>query len=254
MAISSKTLFHFTDSLSNLVNILTNEFKPNLSLENFGDILSDSRIESEEAIPMVSFCDIPLSQAKEHLEFYGNYGIGLSKEWGIANGVNPVMYLEPNSYLTKHFLKLLELSHSKCDSKMASIFFEIASFVKLYKGICYRKGSYLPERTFYNEREWRFVPICPKEMKFSDFLDSCFMSKEEFMNEIIRQETNSRLSSMFRLSFDPNNIKYIIVSNDSEILPTVKAIKDIKGDKYSYDLLQVLTTRVISATQIKEDF
>jgi hypothetical protein len=254
MVISSNTLFHFTDNINNLIDILTNEFRPHISLEIFGDIFSGADIGNAEAIPMVSFCDLPLSQVKDHVEFYGNYGIGLSKEWGIANGVNPVMYLEPRSYLKKHFLKLLEISDVKVDKDILSTFFEIASFVKIYKGICYRKGKYLPDIIFYNEREWRFVPLRPEGMLPEKFLNSFFMSAEEFLDEQQRESVNSRLRSAFKLSFEPNSIKYIIVSNENEILPMVKAIKEIKGNKYSYDLLQILTTRVISASQIKEDF
>jgi hypothetical protein len=44
------------------------------------------------AIPMVCFCDLPLSLIKKHVEEYGGYGIGLNKTWGVKNGVAPVIY------------------------------------------------------------------------------------------------------------------------------------------------------------------
>jgi hypothetical protein len=54
--------------------------------------------------PMISFCDLPLSLAKDQFSKYGNYAIGLSKEWGVANKLNPVIYIEQNSGIA-HDLK-----------------------------------------------------------------------------------------------------------------------------------------------------
>ena len=73
--ISSSTLFHFTSSIDYIRSILEDEFRPNLSLED----LSCLELQEKVAIPMVSFCDIPLSQTKAHMQYYGHYGIGLAK-------------------------------------------------------------------------------------------------------------------------------------------------------------------------------
>src|SRR5229473_2461542 len=91
--LSANTLFHFTSSLDNLINILTNEFHPNFCLENLSTLLKDPILEM--AIPMLSFCDIPLSQTGFHLSVYGDYGIGLTKSWGKQNGISPVLYTYP---------------------------------------------------------------------------------------------------------------------------------------------------------------
>jgi hypothetical protein len=98
--ISSDTLFHFTNSIQNIVNILSLEFHPNFSLEDFSSL--DPPNKFKRAIPMVSFCDIPLSQTKEHMEVYGYYAIGLSKSWGQQNGVTPVLYAYQGSPLAKN--------------------------------------------------------------------------------------------------------------------------------------------------------
>ena len=44
------------------------------------------------AVPMVCFCDLPMSLIDKHLKEYGPYGIGLDKGWGLKNGVAPVTY------------------------------------------------------------------------------------------------------------------------------------------------------------------
>jgi hypothetical protein len=76
--LSANTLFHFTNSFDNLEGILTNEFYPRYCLENFDVILAELLDLRELAIPMISFCDIPLSQIRKHVGYYGCYAIGLT--------------------------------------------------------------------------------------------------------------------------------------------------------------------------------
>ena len=64
MPISSNSLFHFTDTVENLFNILINDFIPHYSLEK----IKVGNMMFEFAFPMVCFCDIPLSQIKNHIE------------------------------------------------------------------------------------------------------------------------------------------------------------------------------------------
>ncbi|WP_425509081.1 abortive infection system antitoxin AbiGi family protein [Xanthomonas euroxanthea] len=57
---------------------------------------SESYIEGgqiEFAAPMVSFCDLRLSELRSHMTNYGCYGLGMKKEWAARNGVNPVYYI-----------------------------------------------------------------------------------------------------------------------------------------------------------------
>ena len=75
MAISANTLFHFTRDMDTLLSILRSKFYPRLCLEQKIVPTLDLRL----AIPMVCFCDIPLSQISEHTEMYGEYAIGIKK-------------------------------------------------------------------------------------------------------------------------------------------------------------------------------
>jgi hypothetical protein len=87
--LSSATLFHFTQSLDTLKQILTDGFKPYYSSED----LTMFGVRECPGIPMVSFCDIPLSQTTQHVTHYGRYALGLTKEWGMERNVVPVHYI-----------------------------------------------------------------------------------------------------------------------------------------------------------------
>ncbi|MCD4704609.1 hypothetical protein K8R66_00875 [bacterium] len=102
--LSSDTLFHYTTSFDIIKKILTEGFKPNYSLENFEFLFEEvGNIKNHHFIPMVCFCDLPISSAKEYIFKDRKYAIGLSKEWGEVNGLNPVMYISRNSKVIKNF-------------------------------------------------------------------------------------------------------------------------------------------------------
>ncbi len=102
--LSANTLFHYTTSFKILKKILKEGFKSSHSFENF-EFLFEGEINSTNYnfIPMVSFCDIPISSAKDHINKYGKYAIGLSVKWGVDNGLNPVMYISRNSKVINNF-------------------------------------------------------------------------------------------------------------------------------------------------------
>ena len=99
MALSPSTLFHFTSKLG-LMGLLKDNFKLKYCLEKLNHKIKPV----EFAIPMVSFCDIKISQILEHIEKYGYYGIGLSKDWAIENGLNPVIYLNSSSQFASNLM------------------------------------------------------------------------------------------------------------------------------------------------------
>ena len=60
---------------------------------------------------MVCFCDIPLSRTEEHVKFYGEYGIGLAKEWAERNNVTPILYVSSTNHLPKTFRDIVDHAH-----------------------------------------------------------------------------------------------------------------------------------------------
>ena len=68
----SHTLFHFTKSRDTLKLVLKNGFWPRYCLEDIQWIGEDRF--PYISIPIVCFCDIPLSRIQEHVGCYGEFG------------------------------------------------------------------------------------------------------------------------------------------------------------------------------------
>ncbi|MED8860686.1 abortive infection system antitoxin AbiGi family protein, partial [Escherichia marmotae] len=111
MSLHPKILFHFTDK-DGLLNILEHTFKISYARER---IQGKNEIR-EFGIPMVSFCDIKLSDLKDHIDKYGDYGIGLNKAWANSKGLNPVWYVSKNSEFPDAFTSALNSLYRKMDS------------------------------------------------------------------------------------------------------------------------------------------
>jgi len=255
--ISANTIFHFTKSIENIENILTNNFSPRYCLERL-DFMPKSNFDI--AIPMVCFCDIPLSQITEHVKTYGNYAIGLKKEWAIKNSISPVIYLNNDSRTTSSINnifkrtaildRLTNIIKQKTSADATRDFLELLFYCKVYNGKMWRDNKLKENITFYNEREWRYVP---KLNELESINPRLLINKKEFDDIENRRELNNKLTQ-FKLHFTPNEIKYIIISKESQRINMVQLIEKIKGSDFSQNELKKLSSKIISIEQINEDF
>ncbi|MEM9679433.1 MAG: abortive infection system antitoxin AbiGi family protein, partial [Bacteroidota bacterium] len=67
MAISTNSIIHYTNSFKTLTSILKEGFKIKYCAEEL-DLFEDKG--SLAAHPMISFCDIPLSDSVQHFDAY----------------------------------------------------------------------------------------------------------------------------------------------------------------------------------------
>lgn len=245
--ISSRSLFHFTRKLEYLIQILEYEFRPRYYPEK---LTINSGIENFRAIPMVCFCDIPLSQVKNHIETYGEYGIGLSEAWVFKGKLNPVLYLKTDSTVAKNLIEILNAFQDQAFAKSAKLenakygFLKLIRNIKNYKGDFERDGRTFTVK-FYDEREWRYTPETSSGIDF-------WLEKEKYEDPIILAEANAKVGQL-KLQFNPEDIKYIIVKNEGEIKAMITALNSMKS-KFSLDEVEILTTRILTSEQIKNDF
>jgi hypothetical protein len=243
--ISSSSLFHFTRRLEYLIDILQNNFKPRYYPELFFLV---SRKYTNRAIPMVCFCDIPLSQVIFHTKTYGQYGIGLTKKWAFRNKLNPVLYLQKESNLAislrnvftfmrkpELFSKYKELKDSRDSYR------KVLRYIKNYEGDFQRDGKIMKNVKFYNEREWRYTPEIDENVRF-------WLKKEEYEDQIIISEANKKVSE-FPLLFEPDDIRFIILKYKKEVSTVIGVLKERFPKKY-----EILATKILTYDQIKNDF
>lgn len=202
------------------------------------------------AVPMVCFCDIPLSNISEHTKKYGNYAIGIKKTWAMKQGVTPILYVHDNSNFIDfgrealnwsiELNELRKVSSKERLSQVLSLFF----MMKPYEGMQSINGNTKRVR-FYDEREWRYIPpINGKKLNFlveSEYKDADHIIETNLYNE------------QYGVTFNPDVINYIIVDKEDEIIPLMHELGNIKGD-FPYRSVELLYSRIISMDRIKEDF
>jgi len=236
----SHTFFHFTKEIDTLKSILKNGFWTRYCQEDFE--WYNPEINSI-CYPMVCFCDIPLSRIDEHIDFYGNYGLGLTKKWGFSNELNPVIYLS-NKPLKKSLLTLFSQNQNQeYYPNSASDINSILSFIKPVKGNIKKEGKSI-EKDFYQENEWRYIPSSPKIQMW--------ISKEDFENEEIKNKFNKSAQEHGSLKFHPNDIKYIFVKSDLDIPNIIDFIQSTFSN-YSDNELKILISRIVSLESLNAD-
>lgn len=240
MPVSANTLFHFTKNIDNLIGILQNEFKPYYCEEKSLWCLSEDHAMFDVvwAVPMVCFCDLPLSMVRNHMDDYGEYALGMSKRWGIKKGLNPVIYVCNGSDLAKALF-----NSNKFEKSERSMNFE--AYIKPYEQTRddIKKQKY---KRFYDEREWRYVPTQRDD-------DMLAIGPDIYYYERKLADANKRIGDKYRLSFGPNDIKYIVIHSEEERLRIIDTIEDVKG-RYPSRIVKKLTSRILSSRQIKDDF
>ncbi|HAS8438965.1 TPA: DUF3265 domain-containing protein, partial [Vibrio vulnificus] len=247
MTLSSNSIIHFTNSENALKGILTSDFKVKYCKERVN--LNGTVIEF--CAPMVSFCDIPLSKVKDHIFKYGNYGIGLTKEWAERSGLNPVLYMEKHSVLAGNmrdvaFEALGDGREVEEWSSHQQQLADIIRYVKNYQDDLKRKDEVLKDYRFSDEREWRWCP------PFDD-VPSMMIDTNWYIKEQNKPKYDAQVQGV-TLTFEPKDIKYIIIKSDSEISDFIDLLRREKGSKYTYDDIERLTTRIITTDQIMSDF
>lgn len=177
------------------------------------------------------------------MDTYGDYAIGLRKEWGIEKKLAPVLYAHKGASLVRNLPELLEDAGG--NDVIMNHLIDLLCRLKPYEGTFWRHGRPVGNTRFYDEREWRFVP---KEIAKLQFLVDAAAT-----DKAARDKANADVAEQ-KLTFDLTDIRYVIVRSESEILPTIHELERTQPNEYSQDQLRLMISRIICAEHIREDF
>lgn len=242
MELSSNVLWHQTD-YNGLIGIIREQgFFYAYSKEDFTAFYG-----RKIGFPMISLCDLPLSQFDDYIDKYGGYCIGLSHEWGVKNGFTPVWY---NFYGTSG--SLLEFLSKNENLSEESLYYLLSS-IKPYEATLFRKKKSYEKYRFYDEREIRCVPTV--EQLKNNKLQIKLSSAEYDAFKEIRKKLGKKpyLEELDKIKFKYSDIKFIIVKEEHQIEKFYNEIMDsfrgeIEEEKKITHYVPILTYK-----QIKED-
>lgn len=230
-------LYHCT-KFEYLKGILESKaFKPSYCLEPIWYF--DDKINL--AFSMVCFADLMEAELKEHMnKFHSDCYLQMSKEWARKNGLSNVLYYETKTNSAFAFREIVNYAVERLrNSRKAELDkFTIGAsllmaLTKPYKGYYWDKNKQdwsSEETQFFNEREWRFIPITKKHEHF-------YLEEEEYKNEATRNRYLDELTnnSENRLHFSWDDIKVIGIG----IKEYENEISQILRNHYNLDISDI---------------
>lgn len=152
------------------------------------------------AYAVVCFADLLPDEVERHLQsFNSDSYIVMSKQWAIRNFLSPVVYYTKETVppaTMKHWINFFINNQEKIDIKgdeellykSTSLMF---AYMKQYEGVYYdaKRDKFSDDkRTFYLEREWRWIP-------FVENGEAYYLPMNMFLNEDIRKQKKDELIS-----------------------------------------------------------
>ena len=265
----SSSLIHFTDRLEYLKGILKDGFRFSYCREEYPKALVNNIKNQEKKdfiptncclnenicnkvlIPMVSFCDIPLTRSNVHAQKYGYYGVGTDRE--LARDIYP--QLMPVQYMSSERFRLALNDISVIFAESENINRQINDSVKLIIGTTKVYSTLRKERDVlcYEEREWRVIHSDNGITEWGWGLEDRW--KEAYNDRLHSNPDLSYLSFIVvedsegaRIVEENINklITHILVQNETEIPEIAEFIMDENNSIFGYALPKKCRLQLIS--------
>lgn len=188
------------------------------------------------AFPMISLCDLPLSEFASNNWTYGDFAIGFSQNWGSKNRFTPVCYCNKNSIFLKRLIDSLNKNRSP---EINNKILYCCAYLKYVQGPLKTSKKSFTNYKFYDEREERLI-LDPEENKGIKFI----LYGDEY-NQYKRDNKNSSLVNNKFVEFENKDIRYIVANSNENI---AKAKRILFKDTENIDNIVFLTK-----SQVTED-
>ena len=280
----SSSLIHFTNKFEYLQGIIKNGFRFSYCKEEYPKALvfnmknygkshfvphnyhfdkSGSQYDAV-LIPMVSFCDIPLTRSGMHMQKYGFYGVGIDRE--LARSIYP--QLMPVQYMSSERFRLALNEISMIFAESKNINKQITDSLKLMIGTTKVYSTLRKKENVlcYEEREWRVIHSDDEETYWGWGLKDK-RTKEAYNN---RLHSNSDLAYLSFIVVEDSEgakiveeninklITHILVQSEEEIPIIAEFIMDqnntIFGYALSKDCRLLLISKLNSFERLSKDY
>lgn len=200
-----------------------------------------------------------------HTDFYGEYGIAFSKEWGEKNNLQPIHYLNEQSLYTKHFAETINdaLNTNNVSDSYVDDILDRLCFIKPLRGIMKRKnkketGEEIEigfQKNFHDEKEWRYVPS-------RESIRRTNVERIVANSYLLDMDINSRLSTdqykELWLHYNYEDIRYIIVPDISARIDFINTILSISEEQFNSesDIMTqkyILISKILVLEEIRKD-
>ncbi|MEK4660601.1 abortive infection system antitoxin AbiGi family protein [Priestia sp. FSL H7-0729] len=263
---SANVLFNFMPKLEYLKSKLSKKaLIPRFYEENIAYL--DLSHMDKVAFPMVCFCDIHLNKLTYHMggsnssDGYGRYGIGMSKTWGIQEGVQPISYMNSSSALLSDFKiafkhAMEQMNDGTGDEILQNQLLTHLLFIKPLNGeMAKQRGTSFEHisKNFHDEREWRFVP------NFSDVDTdlSLLIPQNVLVNNLNNLVCNAYSEGIEQkeelwLKFEYEKIEYLIVDTVEDRDNIIHFIMDELHTDHATKY--ILISKIMVFTQLEKDW
>ena len=265
---SSSSLFHFTRKWSIFKKILSKGLMYFESIEYCPNDDALSKVVYKNngifIIPMICFCDIPISRTLKHRSTYGNYAIGFNKESlrnKLIDNISPVHYISNPEYaLYLATIKqdveslLLRKNNSFCYTQ------EFVSKIDMAYDFIFYLLSYFKPYEYYDEREWR--ALLPKNSKWARGFVSWDKNKYD-INEYSKAYKKFTKPTNVYISFSSeelaNVISYIILPTENDVGKVVEFILSERNSIFGCanvpkETRVMIVSRITSFERIEKDY
>jgi hypothetical protein len=125
----------------------------------------------------------------------------------------------------------------------------LASYTKPFQGPAWRGNKVHKKVRFYDEREWRYVPIVPAGQ-------CLFLERKDYNNARKKNALHRRFRKCHALPIHPDDIQYLIVpydKNESNVLELHDYVMKLYAQRYSRKDAILVTSAIMTVDRIHKD-